>query len=500
MSEVSTKYFLGNTEIIQSFVGDVPVLINPFKVFPYPTQDLLFYLSGEDYNGSGNWFSVNGSKPITGSFFGAPTYNSSVGTFSFTEVDGMICEPFNVINMSGEFYDGKKTVGTVFLVGRFTGSINAKHGRMLVGQTHGAPNTSLTRNWFLGTYSSSQAFNEVYHNPGDGFVYGPTGSYDTNWRVYTATFDEDTNTSKYYLNGIFVTSSFVTGLNSPLGFAGLGVNTGSFMNGTGGGGENSNSEIAEIMVYNAVLSDDNISEIASYLGQRFGITPQKTIVTNGLKHYFNANQNATTSSWADTITTASANFQTGVTAGTLRYNQSLPSASYYDFVSSSTSNEMFFGRAPLIPSQSSTVLMMIKPQKDTDLQILNAMGVSGGPLVSLASLLIVSGNLGYDNGEIEFGGSPKTGSLDKLTLNQWQQVGYTFVSESSTITLYVNNTSSSFTDTFDWLDFAGIYWLIGEERGKNLYSGSVATQLIYDRALSPNEVANNYEYFNQFYN
>ena len=232
MAQLGTQYFLGNTEIINSFVGDVPILVNPIDIPPpYPLTDLLFYLSGENYSGTGDWLSENGTKAITGSFFGTPTYVSNSGSFQFTEFDGFVCEPYNIIDMSGEFYDGNITKGTVFLVGRFVGDGSGKYGRMLVGQTHGTATTNTTRNWFLGTYSSSQAYTEVYHNPGDGFVYGPTGSFDNNWRVYTATFQEDTNESKYYLNGVFVTSSIVTGLNQPLGFDGLGVNTGSYMGG-----------------------------------------------------------------------------------------------------------------------------------------------------------------------------------------------------------------------------------------------------------------------------
>jgi hypothetical protein len=249
----------------------------------------------------------------------------------------------------------------------------------------------------------------------------------------------------------------------------------------------------------------NTEIIQSFVGDKEIVFNPKPIepyeiVISGLKHYFNANQNATTSSWQDTLTTASANFQVGVSAGTLRYNQNLPSASYYDFVSSSTSNDMFFGRAPIESDTDVSVFMVVNPKKDTDLQLLNGFGVSGG-VSTLAALLIVSGNLGYDNGQISSSNSPKTGSLPKLDLNEWYQVGYTFDSTSSIVTLYVNQNSSAFTDTlFIGPPGGNLFWLIGEERGASLYSGSVATQMIYTRVLSPTEVSDNYNYFNQFYN
>lgn len=44
MSDIGTQYFLGNTEIIQSYVGDVPVLINP--ILDISSSSLFVILSG----------------------------------------------------------------------------------------------------------------------------------------------------------------------------------------------------------------------------------------------------------------------------------------------------------------------------------------------------------------------------------------------------------------------------------------------------------------------
>lgn len=60
MSEVGTQYFLGNTEIIQSYIGDTEVLINPYNVKILSGSQLIEWLvvagggsSGEDNAGGG---------------------------------------------------------------------------------------------------------------------------------------------------------------------------------------------------------------------------------------------------------------------------------------------------------------------------------------------------------------------------------------------------------------------------------------------------------------
>lgn len=285
MSEVSTQYFLGNTEIINSYVGDVSVLINPTPLAPYdiPLNGLLMFLDGEKNvdTASGYWYNSYGGN-VTASLFGAPNWDSSTGVFSFSSQQGLETTP-----KPGPIDLRYTPTYTVIYTTKYSGSISDKHGRTLVSLVPtGTTPISLLYNWTMGLYSGSYAslpgVGPAYFAPDPNinrWVFQPSGSYDTNWRVFAASATytdvpgvQEPRTQNFYINGAYITSSTTSSVY-PAGPYGLGVNTGSFCDGTVGAAnrENSNCEIKDILVYNRVLSDAEITIVSNFLSDRVGI-------------------------------------------------------------------------------------------------------------------------------------------------------------------------------------------------------------------------------------
>lgn len=284
MSEISTQYFLGETEIINSFVGDVPVLVNPVAKPQYdiPLDGLILFLDGtQNVNtSSGYWYNSYGGN-VTASFFGTPTWNSSTGIVSFTHQQGMIVPP-SYINL--RFADW-----TVVYGGRYTGNVTDKHGRLLNSLTDTGNPVLLTYNWAMGMYSGSYFAGNPNVGPAWNFppgvnesywVFLPSGSYDTNWRIFGGIVDytdvpgiTDNFSSSFYVNGTMLTSSFMSSSYGGNGPYGLGINTGSYQDGTTGSNtyENSNCEISDILVYNRVLTNDEMIEVSNFLANRVGL-------------------------------------------------------------------------------------------------------------------------------------------------------------------------------------------------------------------------------------
>jgi hypothetical protein len=283
MGDIGTQYFLGNEEIINSYVGDTPIIINPFVPPPYPIplDGLVMFLDGQKNvdTSSGYWYNSYGGN-VTASLFGSPTWDSGTGVLSFTHQQGFETKPTpGAIDLT---YTPEYTV---IYSGRYTGAITDKHGRILVSLSNTGP-TNLLRNWSLGNYSGSYAglpgVGPAYIAPDPvvgKFVFQPSGSYDTNWRIFAATAEwndipgvHDPRTQSLYLNGEFITSS-VTSSVYPAGPYGVGVNTGSYTDGIVGSSvyENSNCEVADILIYNKLLNADEILSASLFLANRVGI-------------------------------------------------------------------------------------------------------------------------------------------------------------------------------------------------------------------------------------
>jgi hypothetical protein len=266
--------FLGNKPVNIATLGNKPATYfnRAESELKIPTNGLLFFLDATTYPGSGDWLSRTGSLALTASLFGTPTYDTTNKVFSFNSVSGLTT-PIGEPNLTGSDY-------SIFYTGRYSGSISDKHGRILVGGLAGGEgNQSVSKNWTLGMFSGSYIANAnvgpAYLVPGNNIVFPPSGSYDTSWRCFgavcdfTAPFDA---TQQLFVNGNELTSSFynITANKGPFG---LGVNSGSYTTGTSAppSFENSVCEIGDIVVYNRVLTNDEIQVISSYLEIRVGL-------------------------------------------------------------------------------------------------------------------------------------------------------------------------------------------------------------------------------------
>jgi hypothetical protein len=131
--------------------------------------------------------------------------------------------------------------GTIFYVGRYTGM--GPMQRIL---------SSPGRNWLLGSWNNGMdcAHFDTWINS--------CGSVDYNWRIYASAqsaFDH-----KFYSYTQLLGSSSAN-VGGPLGLSLGGWVT----------SENSASEIAELIVYNRVLTDSERTQVMMYLNQRYGI-------------------------------------------------------------------------------------------------------------------------------------------------------------------------------------------------------------------------------------
>jgi hypothetical protein len=252
--------YIGNLLVDNAYLGSNPITLmqstSQSVTLPPVIDGLYFYLDSRNYESGSNvwWPSYNATGDIsakgvlTGSVLPTYTTASSFQLTQFQAIDVSASLNFGLLQTYVDY--------TVFIVGRQNGLSTDKHGRLL--------NSKSNRNWLLGTFgTSSQAM-----NTNGTWVFGPANAYDTKWRVHTATLTAGVSAS-YYVNGIR-TGSLATGnyLAGPLGF---GINTGSFCNGTAGGGENNTCEIADIVVYNKALSASQIATVSTYLGARYGV-------------------------------------------------------------------------------------------------------------------------------------------------------------------------------------------------------------------------------------
>ncbi len=127
----------------------------------------------------------------------------------------------------------------------------------------------------------------------------------------------------------------------------------------------------------------------------------------------------------------------------------------------------------------------------------------GNPSTSdLIALQIVSASAGgsaylkflYINSVGAQTGSIAT-NLGPISPNKWyvatlQTTGSTFAG----VTLWLNNTSQSFTGTNGWTSDS-VYWSIGAASSANPFSGSIAANLYYNSYISQSAVLENYEYY-----
>jgi hypothetical protein len=147
----------------------------------------------------------------------------------------------NTINLS-------TSANTVFVVSRLTGTTN---GRVLTCNLDSSGN-----NWLLGHHGGT--YNDYY---AEGWV-SDGGSFDTNWRMYMGDWSgTSTDLANLYSNGTAITTNSSAASQGPKY---LGVNYYS--------DQVSTCEVAEIVVFDRVLSATERKQVHTYLGQKWNIS------------------------------------------------------------------------------------------------------------------------------------------------------------------------------------------------------------------------------------
>jgi hypothetical protein len=188
----------------------------------YPGSGTAVYdITGNGYNGT----LVNGAS-----------YNSANGgVFVLDGVNDYIDIPINLAT----------TNYTVFGASRYT---------TVSGRIFSAKNN----NWLMGHWSGT-----TENNYAEGWVTGVgVGPGDTTWRLYAATGNISGDSYNFYVNGILNAGPSDGGAAGPNGFA-----IGSF----GGSSEFSAAHVGLLLVYNRVLTADEITQNFNATRGRYGI-------------------------------------------------------------------------------------------------------------------------------------------------------------------------------------------------------------------------------------
>lgn len=198
--------------------------------------------SWSDSSGNG-WSATNGA-------FNAPTYETN-------EINGrpvvrFVAASSQALRSTYTQVGGSTAAWTMFVVARATGGADER----IVGSIY--PTNS---NWLLGWHAAKEAV--AYYN--NGFVVG-SGAVTHTFRQFTG--KGDGTTGYFYAEGVL--------LGTLGGGAGQNPNGGIALSGYDGGGgtaELSNGEIAEVILYNGMLSDSDREAIEAYLHTKYFVVP-----------------------------------------------------------------------------------------------------------------------------------------------------------------------------------------------------------------------------------
>jgi len=203
------------------------------------TSGLTVYLDAANtssYPGSGaTWTDLSGSgnnMTLTNS----PTFSTNNG--------GIL--QFNGSNQYGSLSLNYSTTNhTIMAASRYSG---ATRGRVI---------SSNGNNWLFGHWSSGS---EEYY--AEGWVYEGT-SNDTNWRIYAGLHNYTSDQISFYSNNVALVTNSTAGSQ---GFNGLAIGRWGFNN-----TEYSTCEVSFILVYNRLLTTDELTQNFNALRGRYGL-------------------------------------------------------------------------------------------------------------------------------------------------------------------------------------------------------------------------------------
>ena len=153
-----------------------------------------------------------------------------------------------VQNIQNTTIDLRNSAYSVFVVSRYT-NLSAGTARILTVN-------SGYNNWLLGHWASE--VNKYYAN---GWVYSTYAAADTNWKLYLGDWGGPSNDlANFYGAGTAIATNSADASAGPWT---LGINV--------CGSELSNCEVAEIVVFNRLLSTTERRSVHTYLGQKWSI-------------------------------------------------------------------------------------------------------------------------------------------------------------------------------------------------------------------------------------
>ena len=140
---------------------------------------------------------------------------------------------------------------TVIVVSRYTYSSGSNNGRVLDGGAN---------NWLLGHWSSAT---QKYYALGWVSSSSNNVNNDNTWRIYTGTGDIGNDVWQFKVNGTDSTSISSGGSQGPKYLA---INSGNSSN------QASDCDVAELIVFNRVLSSDELTKVHNYLKNKWNIS------------------------------------------------------------------------------------------------------------------------------------------------------------------------------------------------------------------------------------
>jgi len=204
------------------------------------TDGLLMYVDAANprsYPGTGNtWYDLSGNG-----------YNMTlVNGVGFSTASGGVMQldgTNDIIRLTS--LDIRTTNHTIMGASRYSGS---NRGRIF---------SSHFNNWLLGHWNNQ---NPSYY--AEGWIVGPGSGNNTNWQFITALEQLSADNWKMYLNGSLIADSNA-GSQGPYGL--------SFGYYNLNGNEYSTAEISFFLVYNRILSTNEISQNYNALKKRFNL-------------------------------------------------------------------------------------------------------------------------------------------------------------------------------------------------------------------------------------
>ena len=255
--------FLGNQSVGAAALGNLPVSqITQFVVPTIPTNDLIFWLDAKTFTtGSSTWSSNNGLA-YSGSLTGVTPVKKLTdngGAVNFTTSSAMRIGGAASLNYTAEDF-------TIFVATRYSGSSTDRHGRLLDG---------VTNNWLAPTYGGGGGGGDTeywsaYYNT-SAFIILSGSIYDTQWRISTIVRDKTNTSSSFYVNSVLAANG--SNNSTTQGFNGLAINNGQSATGTTnpGTGEVTQGDVGDIILYNRVMNQSEITQVYDILKGRYGL-------------------------------------------------------------------------------------------------------------------------------------------------------------------------------------------------------------------------------------